>query len=593
MDRFKRLYTKEDVESSEESRKKLIFGTISFMASLAFCAGKRPKDIVVEHKLPVEPTKLGFEELMIDGTVLHHVNRVEIAATMERVLKINLHSASNVKDMDHKLLDHHSDPYVVFSVDKSMSKSFVALHSTNPRWNTTHYLFLRKKPIVPKPSTKLRIDMFDCDKWVHRDSMSLEVMEHVDDRLALSYMDLNDLEPTGVHEKQIIYPRSGGFWTRRMSLRFSYQFLSINEFYKDIGKTDDSYWLDNFQIDNTTCDWETLYDKMEKGVIAMNPFVYIDSEPTSTQAWVFTNIEKKVLVVSFKGTDLCEHRDLLTDASVMAQPIQSIFSKDYVLKQKKTVFVKDCAVHHGFLTAYASVHENLLETIYSITDWSEDWLVVITGHSLGAALASLCAFEVSNRQLNGKTPQIGMLNFAAPRLAYGVFPLRFAQAVPASFRIRHHRDLVPIFPAHLWHVGNLVLAESGSRIEIVYPRSLAWLTLHHSAEDIKDEGSWMQMIPWHDHIRYHYQTAYFAALNEAMKKIFPGKFGSGKSQVQYTNVGLKGLDKGKESASTRLITSGESRTDKLRRVSWIVLICFLLIIGVPSIMSKVTSAQNY
>lgn len=103
------------------------------------------------------------------------------------------------------------------------------------------------------------------------------------------------------------------------------------------------------------------------------------------------------MVASFKGTDLSQHRDILTDITAYAEPVGSIFSYDCVLEPKSTFSERDGSVHHGFLHAYQSVHENLLETMYSITDWQEDWLVVLTGHSLGAALASLCAFEVANR----------------------------------------------------------------------------------------------------------------------------------------------------------------------------------------------------
>lgn len=45
------------------------------MGSLAFCAGKTPKDIVIEHKLGVLPNQIGTKELMVDGTTFHHINK--------------------------------------------------------------------------------------------------------------------------------------------------------------------------------------------------------------------------------------------------------------------------------------------------------------------------------------------------------------------------------------------------------------------------------------------------------------------------------------------------------------------------------------
>jgi len=40
----------------------------------------------------------------------------------------------------------------------------------------------------------------------------------------------------------------------------------------------------------------------------------------------------------------------------------------------------------------------LLEGIYSTTGWSDDWLIVVIGHSLGGAVATLAAYELANRE---------------------------------------------------------------------------------------------------------------------------------------------------------------------------------------------------
>lgn len=139
---------------------------------------------------------------------------------------------------------------------------------------------------------------------MHRETLSLADMIHWDDVIARTTIDLRQLQDTGLHSKKIVYPRSGGLWMRQMSLEFSYQFLTIDrelsllffaslensekllyvlEYLNDIGKADDSYWLDNFHMHNTTYNWEELYGKMEKGAVSMTPFAYLDAQTSSTE----------------------------------------------------------------------------------------------------------------------------------------------------------------------------------------------------------------------------------------------------------------------------------------------------------------------
>jgi hypothetical protein len=85
----------------------------------------------------------------------------------------------------------------------------------------------------------------------------------------------------------------------------------------------------------------------------------------------------------------------------------------------------------------------------------------ITGHSLGAALAILCAMDVAVNfagQVAGGGSALTMLNFASPRISAGtvvdgftVFDVQtfvdnYQARVPASYRVVNAADLVPIYP---------------------------------------------------------------------------------------------------------------------------------------------------
>lgn len=55
-------------------------------------------------------------------------------------------------------------------------------------------------------------------------------------------------------------------------------------------------------------------------------------------------------------------------------------------------------VHHGFLSAYTSVRPQVLGVLDALlAGEAEPWTVYCTGHSLGGALSTLCAYDLARR----------------------------------------------------------------------------------------------------------------------------------------------------------------------------------------------------
>jgi nuclear pore complex protein Nup85 len=83
-----------------------------------------------------------------------------------------------------------------------------------------------------------------------------------------------------------------------------------------------------------------------------------------------------------------------------------LYSLGHLLSSSCVIFCDDAAssqitVHGGFLSAYDSIKPQIFMLLDAITEAGtseEPWRVHVTGHSLGGALATLCAYELATRQ---------------------------------------------------------------------------------------------------------------------------------------------------------------------------------------------------
>lgn len=106
---------------------------------------------------------------------------------------------------------------------------------------------------------------------------------------------------------------------------------------------------------------------------------------------------QKVLVVGFKGTNPRQPLDIWTDIKGNLVTLEGLDGEHYKLEASDNLSQLDTTVHKGFRDAYVSIRDIMLETLYTVSRWRTNWLIVFTGHSLGGALATLAAYEVSNR----------------------------------------------------------------------------------------------------------------------------------------------------------------------------------------------------
>ncbi|KAJ0967439.1 hypothetical protein J5N97_024356 [Dioscorea zingiberensis] len=144
---------------------------------------------------------------------------------------------------------------------------------------------------------------------------------------------------------------------------------------------------------------------------------FLDNISTDTQVAIWRDSLRGRLVVAFRGTEQAKWKDLRTDLMLIPAGLNP--------ERLGGDFKQEVQVHSGFLSAYDSVRNRILTLIKSaISPFAENdpqctskWHIYVTGHSLGGALATLLALELSSSQMaRSGLISITMYNFGSPRV---------------------------------------------------------------------------------------------------------------------------------------------------------------------------------
>lgn len=139
---------------------------------------------------------------------------------------------------------------------------------------------------------------------------------------------------------------------------------------------------------------------------------------TGTQAFLAANDDYAVL--SFRGTEPSRKEDIKTDA--MAGKISTIQGK----------------VHAGFEDAYASVEKEIEAAVKGL----EGFPLYITGHSLGAALATVCTQRLEHTPAF-RNQIAACYTFGSPRVGDKHYDMEFKSAI---YRVVNTTDIVTVVP---------------------------------------------------------------------------------------------------------------------------------------------------
>lgn len=179
------------------------------------------------------------------------------------------------------------------------------------------------------------------------------------------------------------------------------------------------------------CETNTYLNRTYKGyTTGFVPVYAIDEAKYDVQGIVGYMPSKSTIYLAYRGsTSLQDWLDNINDIHT-----------DYPL-------CSGCKVHKGFYKAQQDVYSIVQKYVVDLMAKFPTYTVLITGHSLGAALASLTSLSLL---ADGSVPssRLRLFNFGSPRVGNDNFAAYASSTLLDHNRVTHHKDIVPHVPMH-------------------------------------------------------------------------------------------------------------------------------------------------
>lgn len=197
------------------------------------------------------------------------------------------------------------------------------------------------------------------------------------------------------------------------------------------------------------------------------------------RASFFEDKERRIAVITFRGA-------IKTDNWANCMRCGSVD-----LTKINTEVPKEIKLHEGFAAEYVALKPLLDRSIMPRVEArsEEGWHILLTGNSMGGALATICAADLHfNRRVNRRT--ISLVTFGSPRTGNKEFALMINRAMfHKNIRVEIEGDCFAALPKQhkgdFWHRGELSLMNENFETKEL-PEDLRWE---------RDDRSWSYICP--------------------------------------------------------------------------------------------------
>jgi len=166
--------------------------------------------------------------------------------------------------------------------------------------------------------------------------------------------------------------------------------------------------------------------------------------PPFGSAWLY---ESNTLIIAFRCT--ITHHEIQDDLNAWQVNFDSGERVDNVFKPNEGPDIRgtESYIHSGFFNVYMRYRDEVLATIQT----HKPKIILLCGHSLGGAVASLMALGLSESAILDSDQQIGCYVFGTPRVGNAAFDkrLRDATHVKTFWRLVNKADNIQDLPFYV------------------------------------------------------------------------------------------------------------------------------------------------
>ncbi|PWZ18123.1 Succinate dehydrogenase subunit 4, mitochondrial [Zea mays] len=152
------------------------------------------------------------------------------------------------------------------------------------------------------------------------------------------------------------------------------------------------------------------------------------------QAYVGFARDMNAVIVVFRGTQ----------ENSIQNWIEDLFWKQLDLDYPG---MPEAKVHSGFYSAYhnTTMRDRVMRGIKNTRKLYGDIPIMVTGHSMGGAMASFCALDLI---VNVGFKDVSLMTFGQPRIGNAIFASNFKRYLPNAIRLTNAHDIVPHLPPY-------------------------------------------------------------------------------------------------------------------------------------------------